>query len=172
MEARKLPLRSKRNRNPSRSNRKNRKSHRIWNPKSRWYFFTKTENQMLNNGKSVNCNEHQNRKPEVLWHKNRETDLKNNQNRKTENPNAPLMKTWCWKVAWSNKEIHSFRCCTASILPVSLSAPRNLILWCLTGSHITILSKSNYPVRPHVNMETDYFHFISISGKATTSFLG
>ena len=53
-------------------------------------FFTKIENQMLNNEKSANCNEHQNRKTEVFWHKNRKTDLKNSQNHKTENPNVPL----------------------------------------------------------------------------------
>ena len=30
----------------------------------------------------------------------------------------------------------------------------NLILRCLMGSHFTILSKSNYRVRPNVNMDT------------------
>ena len=43
-------------------------------------IFAKTENQMLNNGKSANLNEY----------KNRKTDLKNSQTAKTENPNAPL----------------------------------------------------------------------------------
>ena len=76
-----MPLRLKRNQNPNRSNRKNRKLHRISNPK--------TENQMLKNGKSTNCNEHQNRKTKVFWHKNRKTDLKHSQNCKTENPNPP-----------------------------------------------------------------------------------
>ena len=56
-------------------------------------FFTKTENQMLKNGKSANRNEHQNRKAEVFWRKNRKTDLKNSQNHKTENPNAPSLNT-------------------------------------------------------------------------------
>ena len=46
---------------------------------------------MLKNGKSANCNEHQNRETEVFWHKNRKPDLKNSQNRKTENPNALLV---------------------------------------------------------------------------------
>ena len=39
--------------------------------------FAKTENHMLNNGKSANRNAHQN-------------EQKNSQNRKTENPNASL----------------------------------------------------------------------------------
>ena len=43
-------------------------------------------------------------------------------------------------------------------------AVRNLILKCLTGSHMTILSKSNYQVRLNVNMDTTdsisfYFNF-------------
>ena len=44
-------------------------------------------------------------------------------------------------------------------------AVRNIILRCLTGSHMTILSKSNYRVRLNVNMNiTDsisfYFNFV------------
>ena len=46
---------------------------------------------MLENEKSANRNDHQNRKTEVFWNKNRKTDLKNIQKRKTENPNAPLL---------------------------------------------------------------------------------
>jgi len=45
---------------------------------------------MLQNEKSADRNERENRKTAVFWHKNRKTDLKNSQNRKTENPNAPL----------------------------------------------------------------------------------
>ena len=52
-------------------------------------IFAKTENQMLNNGKSANLNEY----------KNRKTDLKNSQTAKTENPNAPLKQPY-WKDAY------------------------------------------------------------------------
>ena len=55
----------------------------------------KTENQILENGKSANCNKHQSQKMKVFWHKNRKTDLKNSQNHKTKNPNAPLSKGYC-----------------------------------------------------------------------------
>ena len=52
-------------------------------------------------------------------------------------------------------------------------AIRNLILRCLTGSHMTILSKSNYRVRLNLNMNiADTNSFISILGKPITSFLG
>ena len=79
-----MPLRSKRNWNPNRSNRRNRKPHRISNPKTAsdiksenpLVFFAKTENQMLKIGIAANRNEHQNRKTEVFWYKNRKTDLK------------------------------------------------------------------------------------------------
>ena len=50
---------------------------------------------MLENEKSANRNDHQNRKTEVFCNKNRKTDLKNSQNRKTENPNVPLPKNVC-----------------------------------------------------------------------------
>ena len=53
-------------------------------------FSAKTENQVLKNGKSANCNEHQNGK----------IDLKNSQNRKTENPNASLVKLLCFHSRW------------------------------------------------------------------------
>lgn len=53
-------------------------------------LFTKTEHQVLKNGKSANRKERENWKTEVFWHKTRKTDLKNGQNRKTKNPNAPL----------------------------------------------------------------------------------
>ena len=42
-------------------------------------IFAKTENQMLNNGKSANLNEY----------KNRKTDLKNSQNRKNRKSQCP-----------------------------------------------------------------------------------
>ena len=52
-------------------------------------------------------------------------------------------------------------------------AVHNLILRYLTGSHMTILSKSNYRFRLNVNMDVaDSISFISILGKATTSPLG
>ena len=51
------------------------------------------------------------------------------------------MKTQCWKVSWLKDEIYSFRSKTNSILPVSLFAVHDLILRCLTGSHMTTLSK-------------------------------
>ena len=74
------------------------------------------------------------------------------------------IKSQRWKVPWLNNEIYSFCSRTNSILPVSLFAVRNLILKCLTGSHMTILSKSNYQVRLNVNMDTTdsisfYFNF-------------
>ena len=49
--------------------RKNRKPHRILNPKTHWWFFTKIENKMLKNG-----NPHMNtktEKPEFFGTKNR-----------------------------------------------------------------------------------------------------
>ena len=62
--------------------------------------------------------------------------------------------------------IHSSRCRTISILPVSLFAPhicgRNLILSCLTGSHMTISSKSNYCIRLNADMniaDSNLFYF-------------
>ena len=66
------------------------------------------------------------------------------------------MKTQRWKVPWPNNEIDSF---CSRIIAISLvsclhhtCALGNLILRCLTGSHLTILSKSNYLVRLNVNM--------------------
>ena len=66
------------------------------------------------------------------------------------------MKTQRWKVPWPNNEIDSF---CSRIIAISLvsclhhtCALGNLILRCLTGSHMTILSKSNYLVRLNVNM--------------------
>ena len=47
-------------------------------------FFTKTENQFIENGKSANRD--MNTKTEVFWHKNRKIDLKSSQNRKTQMP--------------------------------------------------------------------------------------
>ena len=44
----KLPLRPKRNRNPNRSKRKNRKPHRILNTKTRLYFSRKPKTKYLN----------------------------------------------------------------------------------------------------------------------------
>ena len=57
-----MPFRSERNRNRNRSNRKNRKPHRISN------IFVKTENRMLKNGKYANRNEHLNRETDVFLH--------------------------------------------------------------------------------------------------------
>ena len=45
-------------------------------------------------------------------------------------------------------------------------AVRNLILRCLTGSHMTIVSKSNYRVRLNVNMDiADTISFYFSFGK-------
>ena len=55
VEARNCRLRSKRNQNPNRSNKKDRKLHRISNPKP-VSIFAKTENQMLKDGKSGSLN--------------------------------------------------------------------------------------------------------------------
>ena len=88
VEARRLTLRSKRNRNPSRSNRKNRKSHRISNPKTRRCFSRKLKTKCWI---PKNPQTEMNTKTEVLWHKNRKTDPKNSQNHKIENPNAPSL---------------------------------------------------------------------------------
>ena len=54
---------------------------------------------MLENEKSANRNDHQNRKTEVFCNKNRKTDLKNSQNRKTENPNVPSLRTSAWEAS-------------------------------------------------------------------------
>ena len=92
MEARNCWLRSKRNQIPNRSNRKDRKPHRISNPKP-VSIFAKTETK---------CLRRKIRKPQ--WtpkpknrsflaqkpkHRNR-----NSQNRKTENPNDPSYMEW------------------------------------------------------------------------------
>ena len=53
--------------------RKNRKPHRILNPKTHWWFFTKIENKMLKNG-----NPHMNtktEKPEFFGTKNRKKSI-------------------------------------------------------------------------------------------------
>ena len=54
-------------------------------------FSAKTENLMLNNGKSANRHEHQNRKTEVFCLKNRKTDLKIAKTAKPKIP-APLLE--------------------------------------------------------------------------------
>ena len=71
-------------------NWKNRNPHRSPRSEKPRCFCQKTENQMLNKGKTGNHNGQQNRKTDVFHCKNRKTDLENGQNRKTENPNAPL----------------------------------------------------------------------------------
>lgn len=60
---------------------KNLKPHQMKNSKTRQYFWPKSENQKLKNGKSANHNEHQNRK----------TYLRNSENRNTQNPNASVL---------------------------------------------------------------------------------
>ena len=77
------------------------------------------------------------------------------------------IKTWRWKVPLLNNEIHSFRSRIPFYPWVCLhhtSAVRNLILRCLTGFHMAILSKSNYRVRLNVNIDiadsiSFYFNF-------------
>ena len=71
-----MPLRSKRNRNPNRSNREKPETVSDIKSENPSVFFAETENQMFKNGKSANRNEHQNRKTEVFGYKNRKTDLK------------------------------------------------------------------------------------------------
>ena len=69
-------------------------------------FFTKTENQMLENEKSANRIEHQNRKTEVFWHKTRKTDQKKYpkpQNRKSQCPPPSAQSPKCTQFLWRKK---------------------------------------------------------------------
>ena len=72
------------------SNRKNRKPHRISNPKTRHYFSRKAKTECWKTENPQTVINTKTEKPRFFWHKNRKTDLKNCQNSKTENPDAPL----------------------------------------------------------------------------------
>ena len=81
-----MPLRSKRNRNPNRSNREKPETVSDIKSENPSVFFAETENQMLKNGISANRNEHQNRKNRSFWVQKPKNRSKNGQNCKTKNP--------------------------------------------------------------------------------------
>ena len=84
-----MQLKSKKNRKPNRTKKKNPKSTSDNKTEKPLVFFCKNRKPDAKKRKTRNRNEHQNQKTEVFWHKNRKTDLKNSQ---TENPNVPLLE--------------------------------------------------------------------------------
>ena len=86
-----MPLRSKRNRNPNRSNREKPETVSDIKSENPSVFFAETENQMLKNRISANRNEHQNRKNRSFWVQKPKNRSKNGQNRKTKNPMPPSL---------------------------------------------------------------------------------
>ena len=87
------------------------------------------------------------------------------------------IKTKRRKVPWPNNEIHSSCCRTNSILPVSLVAPHlQSIIWFSDVWRVFTWKYCQNQITASDVMKTGasmiQYHFISILGKAITSFLG